>query len=204
MERNYELFSWAFLAIGIAFLSKIITNLTLLHKITITQPNFVLVVLSEFENMQIVHFVSFLLYKILLLVGFLVLFLITYKAIKREKILLFVYLGIITVLFSIYFNFIFHLTFLIILFFLIEHFYKNYKKVKSKNSFLVLLAFILIALSNIVGTFYEICDVCYVGDELFLLAGFLTLLINHLNLQNDKKKNKTGGNPRHSRATPKK
>src|SRR3989344_6221129 len=135
-DKNFKYFSIAFLLIAVSFLFKIFSNLTLLHQTKITTHNFVFVVTTQFKYMQLVNFFSFILYKIFYLSGFIVLFLIAVGIRKREGFLLPVYLGLITVLFSIYFNFIFYLTITFILAYLATHFYKNYERVRTLNSIL--------------------------------------------------------------------
>ena len=137
------------------------------------------------------QFLSFILYKVFFILGFLILFFIVTKTEKKEKMFLFVYFGIITILFSIYFNFIFHLTLIFILTLLITHFYENYKKLKTKNSFFVFIAFLIILIGHILFMFVEIEPIFYLLGEIILLLAFITLLINQIQLKNKKTNEKT-------------
>ena len=176
-DKNFKYFSIAFLLIAVSFLFKIFSNLTLLHQTKITTHNFVFVV---------TNFFSFILYKIFYLSGFIVLFLIAVGIRKREGFLLPVYLGLITVLFSIYFNFIFYLTITFILAYLATHFYKNYERVRTLNSILVFLGFLFIFLGNLIFVFIDVSSLSYPIGEALTFLGFLVLLINQIKIKSSK------------------
>jgi hypothetical protein len=195
-EKNYRFFSWAFFSIAVAVFFKIISNLTIVHKAVIKSPNFILLITHEFQEMQLLNFASFIFYKVFFLLGFLILFLIITKTNKKEDIFLLVYFGIISVLFSVYFNFVFHLTLIILLITLTAYFYQNNKKVRSKNSYLVFSAFVFILASQIIELFYGLHPLVYLVGEILIFIGFLVLLLNHTSIKNGRKKNEIGSNQR--------
>lgn len=198
-DKKFNYFSRAFLFITIAHIFKIISNFTCVYRVKIIQLNLVQVIYQQFEMFQYVHFFSFILYKIFLLGGFLTLFLIFTKEFKKENIILFSYLALIAIFFSIYFNFIFHLTLVLILFFLTSYFYDNYKKVKSKNSRLVFVSFLIILLGNLAGIFYDSNLLIYLLEEALLFFGFVVLWVNHFVFgRENEKTNKTRSNKRHT------
>lgn len=199
-DKNYRLFSFAFLVIAISFIFKILSNLTVLHKVNIHVANFVLAVLTEFEFVEAVNFVSLILYKSFYLIGFLILFLILTKTSNREKIILFFYLSLIAILFSIYFNFIFHLTLVLILVFLTYNFLINYNKRKSVNAFLVFFAFLLLSIDHIFFILEDLDPILYLIGEILSLIGFLCLLVNQIKINNEKT-NKIRSNKRHFKHT---
>jgi hypothetical protein len=199
-ERNYQLFSWAFLLIGISFILKIISNFTLLHKIQFVGANFVYTIIHEFEYMDAINFIGYIGFKLLFALGFILLFLIITKTKQKEDIFLIFYLSIITLLFSIYFDFVFHLTIMFISLILTFHFYENHKTQREKSSLLVFLSFGLIFLSSLIFIFNEIHSAFYVLGEILLLAGFVIILINHIRSKNNEEKNKYGDSERHIRS----
>ncbi len=200
-EKNYQFFSWAFLSIGIAFIAKIFANLTITHKVVFQQANFIISITRELQEMQLINFFGFILYKIFLLIGFLILFLIVTKTNKKEDVILYSYFAVITVLFSIYFNFVFHLALIIILTALTIHFYNNYKKSNSSRGFKVYLAFLFILISHAVDLFYGLHIFVYLVGEILVFIGFIILLVNHTRVKNDKEKNKVRGNQRPPRSS---
>jgi len=205
-ETKYNLFSWAFLLIAVSYLFKIFSNLTIVHRIVIQRPGAVIVLLGKLNSMQLFQFLSFIVYKSLSLLGFLLLFLIVLKTKKKSETILFIYLSAVTILFSIFLNSIFHLTTAIILLFLTSHFYENSKNTKSRNSSLVFKSFLLMFIGSVIAIFTGIYPISHLIGEAFRLAGFIVLLMNHLSptLKNGKKTNKTRGSKRYSRSAKKK
>jgi len=197
-NKNYRLFSFAFLAIAISFIFKILSNLTILHKVNVHVANFMLVVLTEFESMEVINFISLILYKSFYLIGFLILFLILTKTSNREKIFLFFYLSLIAILFSIYFDFIFHLTLIFILVFLTYNFFINYNERKSVNAFLVFFAFLLLSIDHLFFILEDFSPILYLIGEILSLIGFLCLLVNQIKIKNEKT-NKVRSNKRYFR-----
>ena len=187
-EKNYKFFSWAFLSISIAFLFKIITNFTFFHQINLLQTYFINhALLERIKLLDWINFFSVILYRIFLLVGFLILFLIFNKTERKEKVILFVYLSIITVLFSIYFSFVFHLTLFLLISFLTIYFYRNHKRIKSKNSLIVFYSFLALLTAVFIGFFSSLHPFFYLTYEVILLIGFFILLLNHINLKDVKR-----------------
>ncbi len=194
-ENHYLYFSFSFLSVGVSFIFKIFSNLTIVHKIVVENANFVFTLWSQYKYINLINFFSFIFYKSFHLIGFLILFLLITKTEKKENIALFLYLSFITVLSSIFFNFIFHLTLVIILLFLTFYFYENHLKIKSKNSLLVFIAFLIMLTSHLFFIFSDFNSLFYLIGEILLLIGFLCLLLNQINLKgkakNETKKNKT-------------
>lgn len=186
-NKNFKYFSLAFLFIAVSFGFKILSNLTLLHRVAITNLNTVIIITSQFQYMRLIQFISFILYKTFYLLGVLFLFFIATKTKKQNK-FMFIYLSFLVILLSIFINFIFYLTLVFILTFLTSYYYENYKKNKLTNSFLVFLGFLLLSISQlalIFSGFNPFIDLF--GDSLMLL-GFLVLLINQVKIKKSVKK----------------
>jgi hypothetical protein len=185
-EKSYKFFAWGFLSIAVAFVFKVISNITILNKVTVEKANFIFTFFANLQWAEIIQFISFVLYKVFFILGFLILFFIITKTEKKEKMFLFIYFGVITILFSIYINFIFHLTLVMILTLLTIHFYENYQRIKNRNSFLVFMAFLIILISHIFFIFVNIGSIFYLFGEIALLIAFTTLLVNHIGLKHEK------------------
>jgi hypothetical protein len=154
--------------------------------IKIQKMNIIYTLAYESKLMGAINFFSFVLYKAFFIFGFLIIFFILTKNEKRENRFLFTYFSILAIIFSIYFNFIFHLTLVIIIALLVQHFYENQKKVKTRNSILVFTAFSIILVSQIFFIFANINTIFYLLDEFILLVGFLILAVNHYLIKNEK------------------
>ncbi|MFA5259346.1 MAG: hypothetical protein WC402_04715 [Candidatus Pacearchaeota archaeon] len=186
-NKNFKYFSFAFLFIAISFIFKILSNLTILHRVEIANLNSVIVITSQFQYMRLIQFASFIIYKALYLLGALLLFFIATKTKKQNKIM-FVYLSVLVIILSIFMNFVFYLTLVFILTFLTSYYYENYKKNRLTNSFLVFLGFLLLSISQLVLIFSSFRPIIDIFGEILMLAGFLVLLINQIKIKKAAKK----------------
>lgn len=184
-DKNYKFFSWSFILISLGYLSKILANLTIFYRIKVLDLDFISFIIEEFNEINYIHFISFTFYKIFLLLGLLALFLTTKKNNKNEEIYLFVYLSLIAILFSIYFNFIFYLTIAVLLMILALYFYDNYKEKKSNRSLTTFIAFAIILTGSIINLFYIYNGFMYLFSETITFVGFLLIFLNHINLKNE-------------------
>ena len=198
-DKNYKLFSMGFLFIGISFIFKILSNITIFNKVRIEQANFIFTFFSRLEYMQLINFFSFILYKTFHIIGFLLLFLLLTKEDQRKKGPLFFYLSLIVVLFSVYFNFIFHMTVVFILIYLTLHFYENSKKRMNINALLVFISFLIILTGHLFFIFSDIHVYFYLIGEVLMLAGFLLLLINQVKLKKGHSNSKKSSKLYHSK-----
>jgi len=158
--------------------------------IEITEINLFSQIGNIIENLQIINFYSILFFKIFLMVGVIALFLITNKNKKSQNLFLLIYFGTISVILSIYANFIFYFTISIILSLLVIYFYKNFKENPSQHRKLTFLAFLFILIGNTIEIFNVYSNIFYISYEILLFVGFSILFTNHLRIRNGKKKNK--------------
>jgi hypothetical protein len=186
-NKNFRYFSLAFLFVAISFVFKILSNLTILHRVQIVNINSIIVITSQFEYMRLIQFTSFILYKTFYLLGALFLFFIATKTKKQNK-FMFVYLSLLVIILSIFMNFIFYLTLVFILTFLTSYYYENYKKNKLTNSFLVFLGFLLLSISQLVLIFSGFRPIIDLLGDILMLSGFLVLLINQIKIKKSVKK----------------
>lgn len=188
--KTFKYFSWAFISITLGYLFKICSSFTIVHKVVIEMSEFSVTFFTNLDFFQDLHIFSLIFHKFFILLGFLILFLTLIKSNKRSEVFLTVYLTIMLLFLSIYFDFIFGLSLVVILVLLTSHFYNNQKKNKTRSSKVVFTAFFLITAGSIISIPYSFYHPEHLIGELFILFGFLTLLINHLNIKNGKEKNK--------------
>lgn len=187
-DRNYRFFSWAFLSIAIAFLFKIASNLTITYRSVIEHANVTVFVFRELENMALINFLGFMFYKAFLITGLLVLFLVKTKNRKLSNMVLFLYLGIVAIVFSVYFDEIFYLTETVILALLTMQFNEHYRETRAQSSLIVTVAFLMMLGGSLLGLVFSFHYLFYIISESFFLFGFLLLLFNHLHIKNEQKK----------------
>ncbi|MBU2615986.1 MAG: hypothetical protein KKC19_02685 [Nanoarchaeota archaeon] len=199
-ERDYKLLSLGFLFIGLSLLFKIISNLTILERIKIDDLYFLNHLFLEFGSLSITYLLSFSIYKFMYLIGFLFLFVMTTEIKNKKNIIMYIYLGAVTIFFSIYFNSLFHLTIALTLAMLTMNFYENYKKVMNRNTKTVFLAFFVMMFGHLFLLFSEDLPLLYIIGKITVLIGFASLLFNQIQINNEKK-NKIGSPEGHSRTS---
>jgi len=188
-ENKFVYFSLAFVSIALGLLFKMFTHSVLyfssLREVTagVLMPITGGVVL--FAN--ILYRGAFFAEMFLILAAWLLIFFISQKSRDRLKkyhevsqMALFVYL-IFLVSFVANFQYVvFYLTSAVILSMTVLNYYKNYlNKNKNKNTFLVMVGFLFILASNIFFIFVFLYSGLYVVGEVFLLIGFLILLLTY-------------------------
>lgn len=188
--KSFRYFSWAFLSITLGYLFKICSSFTIVHKVILELSEFSITFFTNLDLFQDIHILSLIFSKFFLLLGFLILFLTLIKSDKRSEVFLTIYLTIMLLFLSIYLDFIFSLSLVVILVLLTYYFYKNQKQNKTKSSKFVLAAFVIITLGNIMQIHCSYYNPAHIWGEMFILGGFLVLLVNHINIKNGKKKNK--------------
>ena len=98
------------------------------------------------------------------------------KFFEISQIALFVYLILLISVVSNFKYIVFYLTSLVLLGLIVLNYYKSFLNTGNKNSWLVMIAFLLIFFANVFFLFVFIFQAFYVLGELMLLLGFLILL----------------------------
>jgi hypothetical protein len=189
-----------------AFVFKIISNFTFIHKVEIAETFFFVV--HKFQTFQVINLISYSMYKAFFMMGFIFLYILTTNTKRRDNIFLLIYLSIITILFSIYFNSIFHLTTIVLAGFVTAYYYHNYYISKTPQKRLVLTAFTFILLSNVFFLFASTEILFYRLAEMLLLFGFLLIFVSqrvslkskgNYNVKKNKTRNNKGPSSRNKR-----
>lgn len=188
-ENKFGYFSFAFILVSLALSFKMITHGLLYYIPLRDAATQVLIPVvgrgSEGINYSNLFFRGgFLAYMITMLGAWLLIFFVSQKKTGRLKsyyevsqIALFIYLVVLIAVVANFKYMVFFLTSAVILGMTVLNYYKNYlNKKRNTNAFLVMLAFLLILLSNIFFVFVFFSEIFYVFGQLLLLAGFLLLL----------------------------
>ena len=183
-EYKYKYFSMSFLLIAIAYIFKILTNLTLYQQKVYegTVGNLTLTFLTVHKT-EIFLILGYLLFRFLTIVGLIGIYLILDKqakqAINRKTVILLVYLAFLSAVLSHFYFFIFHITSILLLSFITLICYNNCKAKASKSGKLVTLSFFIILLSHLFFILVLLNLDFYVLAEIFQLFGFIILLITY-------------------------
>ncbi len=189
-NKNYLFLSASFFMISLSYFFKIITNFTIYYQVLQTKRFiFGTITYTAVESSDILFVVGFLLYRLLILLGFFFLYSIYEKPSKFAMIFI-AYLLIVSTYFTNSAYFMFHITALILLSFISYTFYRNCRKNKQKTSMLLFFGFLVITVSHLMSTFVIINPWIYVAAEITQLAGYLMLLIMFIMVLRHAKKKK--------------
>ena len=184
-----------FLLIAIGELSTILTKLVLYYDTNITQEIGRIVITNQVvQSVDLFYNIGFFLNKFLILLGLYTI----YKLPSSERIsgefIFTTYLLFIVAMLSSNAQFFYHLTALIILVLIIKNYYKIYKKDRLFNTQILIYAFILLGISQILFMISKL-NYFYVGGQGIQLIGYLILLGLIMKItKNDKKKKQSRHN----------
>ena len=185
-DNKFAYFSFSFSLISLALFFKLITyGILYYHPVRETAFQ-VLKPLTQgkVSYMDLFYRVGFFMQMASMLGGWLLIFLISQKSRSRlrryhevSQIGLFAYLILLLSFVSNFRYEVFYLTSLVLLSLIVLNYYKNYlNNNKNKNTLLVMKAFMLIFLSQLLFLFMSFWNGLYFVGETLLLAGFLLIL----------------------------
>ncbi len=189
-ENRFAYFSLAFLLVALGPVFKILTS-AILYFTPVREVAATVLLPVAGQNLEfspVLYRMGFFLQMVPVLGAWLLIFFISQKPRDRlhkfhelTQIALFIYL---ILLISVVSNFkyeVFYLTSAVLLSLITLNYYKRYlnQDKNNRNTFLVMLAFLLIFISNAFFIFVFATQVLYVVGEVFLLAGFLLLLYTY-------------------------
>ena len=180
-QKKYRNFSIAFLMISMSLAFKIISNLVIFYK-TVEKSFYGLFTITYTQNLDFINIIVYSLYRLLMIMAF-VMILISIWRIKDKKInsVLFIF-SVILVLFSYYSYLLFNLILLLILGHISYYYFDNIKKHKNKNSYLVMLSFLALFISQAMFILFRLGPDFYALGESFQLIGFLFLMIAYISI----------------------
>ncbi|MFH1511603.1 MAG: hypothetical protein ABIF10_07985 [Candidatus Woesearchaeota archaeon] len=190
-DAKYKYFGWSFLAIAIAFVAKILTNINVYYSVLEHRNlGFLTLTYRVIKYSDIFSVLGLVLYRSLILLGFLGVFALLQKNVDRKQFLLLAYSFLIISILSTYSFVAFHLTLVVLLAAICHQYYINYSKKRSRQALLVLFAMILLFATHLVHIFVFASLGLYVLSESLQLIGFMVLLFSFFALKNVQK-NKT-------------
>ncbi len=128
-------------------------------------------------------------FRFLQLTGLYMLICINHKQFLKSNVIIILFSFFMITYFSHNSYFVFHLTAMLLLLIVAYHYYLTYRSKKKLNTMLLVISFIIIALSQLIFMFETIRPIYYVAAELIQLFGYSLLLLTFiLILKNGKKK----------------
>lgn len=193
--RNYKLsknkntlyLGIGFLLIALAELATILTKVILFYDTSFTQNiGLMAVTYHVVKSVDIFYYTGFFFHKLLTLVGFYVIYRIPLKTKLSGDVLLSVCFILIAALFSTAFYYIFHITAFLLLLLIISSYNRIYKKNKSNNTELLIIAFGLLAFSQFIFILSSV-GVLYVAGQIIQLISYIILLFLIIRIIKSKK-----------------
>ena len=165
-----------FLLIAIAELATIFTKLILYYDTSFTQIiGHMAVTYNVVKSVDIFYYLGFFFHKLLTLLGLYVIYRIPAKKRDSKEAVFAVYFILVSAFFSSAFYYIFHLTALVFLIFIIGNYLDVYKKNKSGNTEMLVAAFSMLALSHTIFILSQL-QILYVIGQIIQLVSYLILL----------------------------
>jgi len=192
-NKNSLYLGLGFLLIAIAELATILTKVVLYYDTTFTQQvGQMIVTYQVVSSIDIFYYIGFFFHKLFTLLGFYVIYRLPLKKKSFGDFFLALCFLIIAALFSQTFYYLFHLTALILLILITGNYYEIYKKNKAKNTKMLIMAFSILALSQIMFVLSKL-GMLYVMAQIIQLVSYIILLIlivNILKYGKEKKSNR--------------
>ena len=166
-----------FLLISIGELSTILTKLVLYYDTSITQEIGKAIITSQIvKSVDIFYHIGFFLNKFLTLLGLYIIYKIPASKKLSADFFLILYLLFITAFLSQTFFYLYNLTALVLLIFIIRNYYKVYSKNKLTNTKILVAAFVLLAISQAIFIFSKL-NYLYITAQNLQLVSYIILLI---------------------------
>lgn len=165
-----------FLLIAVAELATILTKLVLYYDTLFTREIGQLIITYHVVNsVDFFYYLGFFIHKILTLLGLYIIYRIPIKDKGKGEAILVFYFILVSSFFGNAFYYIFHLTALVFIIMILSHYLEVYKKNKSKNTAMLLSAFSLLGISQIIFVLSTM-NLCYVLAQIIQLVSYIILL----------------------------
>ncbi len=179
-KKNSLFLGLGFLLIALAQLSSILTKSVLYYDTTLTQTiGQIAVTYKVVQSVDLFYYAGFFFHKLLMLFGLFTIYKLPLKKEMRKDFLLLSYLLFISILVSSRFYFLFHLTALILISFIIRNYSVVYTKNKKKTTKFLVIGFYTLFVSQAIflfsnfGYFYVVADII----EMFSYFIFLIVIV---------------------------
>jgi len=203
-NKKFIYLGGGFALIALAQLATIMTKLVLYYDSTLTRTiGEIIVTYHVVKSVDIFYHLGFFFYRFLTLLGFYIIYKLPIKKRDFEDFFLALFfITLLSILSKDKFH-LFYLTALVLLILITKKYCLVYDKNKSKNTMILIFAFALLALSNIIFTFSGLSEM-YVTANFLELVSYITLLILIMRiLKHGTEKKQNGYYLRHARDNPK-
>ena len=192
-NRNFLYLGWGFGLIALAQLAAVITKLVLYYDIGPTQAIGDLIITSQLlSSVDIFYYAGFFFQRFLTLCGLYIIYRLPRVKKSVGDYVLVVYFILLSAILSTSFYYLFHLTSLFLLVLIVNNYYQVYKKNKFVNTKILIVAFAMLALSQLIFVLSQI-DALFVLASAIELISYLGLLFLVIKILKHGKKKKPNG-----------
>ncbi len=165
-----------FLLIAIAEIATILTKFVLYYDTTFTHSIGTMIVTYQIvKSVNIFYYIGFSFHRLLTLLGLYIIYRLPMKKKTFGDIVLALCFIVISAFFSNFFYYIFHITALVLLILIINNYFVIYKNNKAENTKILIIAFSILALSQINFILSKVGGL-YVVGQLLQLVSYIILL----------------------------
>jgi len=182
-QVRYKYFGLSFLAISISFMAKILTNV-MVYSSRVQQFTFESIIHAYglIEGSKLFYHVGFFAHQFLMLLGLLGIYYIVSKSRLDSKIVLFVFFIAQLTLLTTFKYFTFYVASALLTALIVIHLQKSKSEQKNAKKDLVIPAFSMLFVSQVVFNFIYIDNIAYVVAEVLQLIAYLILLYEYYKL----------------------
>ncbi len=205
-KRKFLYLGSGFGLIALAQLAMVFTKLVLYYDFGPSQQIGYAVVATYqiVKSVDIFYYIGFFFHRLLTLLGLYIIYRLPRKRKSRGDLIFAIYLIIISALISKQVYYLFHLTALVLLIMIVKNYWDIYKENKFRNTLVLILAFGILALSQLMFILSQI-EIMFVFANIVELISYMILLILIIRiLEHGKKKNSHGHNIRYAGNHPRK
>jgi len=177
-QKKYLYFAASFFLVAMAFVAKILATIPVYSKkLSVETVGLVTVTSQVIDKVKWINALGISVARLVMLFAFLLLVLVSLKIRDKKVIVLFGYFLIISTALVSASYIVFHVTLFLMLGILFLSYRRNYLKVKSLNSGMVMYSFLMLFVSQVFFIFEGAVKHFYVIGESVQLVGYLLLLI---------------------------
>ncbi len=182
-QRQLAYFGLSFLFIGISYIIESIFNY-----MTISRLNATICHVIKIKSVALFDLMGIYTHMFFMTIGLVLLVYMTFKVEEKRPLWLLLIISLIAIFFSWNKLLIFFLLSSTYLLFLVAHFFNNYLRHKTWNTFMIAAAFFVLFISNLHFIFALNAPLFYFAGHILELFAYLLILFNLVMLKNEKKK----------------
>jgi hypothetical protein len=182
-QKQLIYFGLSFFFIGTSYLIESIFNY-----MTISKLNATICQVVKIKSIALFDLMGIYTHMFFMTIGLVLLVYMTFKIEEKRPLWLLLIISLIAIFLSLNKILIFFLLSSVYLLFLMWHFFRNYLSHKTKNTFMIAMAFFVLFISNLHFIFALNHSIFYFAGHVLELIAYLLILFNLVSLKNEKKK----------------